>query len=731
MSQKPDTRVAGAAAAPGAGAAEGAQVEKKSNARPEFGPSHRHGGGHPGARPVEKALNFGPSLRRMMSYLKPELGRVVVAILMTIISVGVNIALPKILGKITDTVFSGVMGKMVGQILQQNKASLQLLGYNPDTMTREQFLQLLALLKQRGGSDLPATAANMSDMLTKMMWAPGVGIDFGHLAYLTWWALGILAIGALALGTGGWILNGVIQRTVYRMREQVAGKLDRLPLKYFDSLPRGELLSRVTNDIDNISQSLQQTISQMTNALLSVIGVFAMMLTISPLLTLVPLASVPLTVLVAGLIMKRSQKRFIAMWKTTGELNGQIEEAYTGHSIVTLFSRRHEVAEVFQAKNQEMFEASFRAQFISGLIMPITMFIGNLTYVVIAVVGCLRIASGGLQLGDVQAFIQYSRQFSQPINQLASMTNLLQSGVASAERVFEVLDTTEEIDELQGELPRPVRGRVTFEHVQFAYSPDKPLITDLSLTAEPGQTVAIVGPTGAGKTTLVNLLMRFYEIQSGRITLDGVDITSVPRGALRDQLGMVLQETWLFNGTIKENIAYGQPDASDDEILAACQATYVDRFVRALPDGYETVIDEEASNISSGEKQLLTIARAFLSDPTLLILDEATSSVDTRTELLVQKAMGALRQGRTSFVIAHRLSTIRDADLILVMEHGDIVEQGNHKELLAAKGAYYDLYQTQFAAGAEDEPEREKEITRAKPAGGGGLFGGGGPGPLG
>jgi ATP-binding cassette subfamily B protein len=489
----------------------------------------------------------------------------------------------------------------------------------------------------------------------------------------------------------------------------VADKLDRLPLKYFDGLPRGELLSRVTNDIDNISQSLQQTLSQMVTAVFTLLAVLVMMLSISPLLTLISVVMIPLSLIFVAIIMVRAQKRFAAMWKATGELNGQVEEAYTGHSIVTVFARRKEVLAKFQAKNQEMFEASFQAQFISSLIMPIMGFVGNLSYVIVAVVGGLKVASGSISLGDIQAFIQYSRQFTQPVNQLSSMTNLLQSGVASAERVFAVLDVVEESETATAELNLPVTGRVVFDHVAFAYDPEKPLITDLSLVAEPGQTVAIVGPTGAGKTTLVNLLMRFYEIDAGTISLDGVDIATVPRPQLRHQLGMVLQDTWLFHGTIRENIAYGRPGASEEDIMAAAQATYVDRFVRALPDGYDTVIDGEGSNVSVGEKQLLTIARAFLSEPAILILDEATSSVDTRTEVLIQKALGKLRQGRTSFVIAHRLSTIRDADLILVMEHGDIVEQGTHQQLLEAQGEYYDLYQTQFVVGEEEAAELSQD----------------------
>jgi ATP-binding cassette subfamily B protein len=499
------------------------------------------------------------------------------------------------------------------------------------------------------------------------------------------------------------VLNDVVQRTILRLRADVEDKVNRLPLQYFDKQPRGELLSRVTNDIDNVSQSLQQTMSQLLTSLLSIVGVLAMMFVISPLLALIALVAVPLSIITTRLIARRSQKQFIAQWKNTGQLNGQIEEAFTGHELVTVFGRRREVAQTFAEKNDELFEASFRAQFVSGIIMPAMMFIGNLNYVAVAVVGGLRVASGSMSLGDVQAFIQYSRQFTQPLTQVASMANLLQSGVASAERVFDLLDAPEQS-------PDPVRsvradnpcGRVEFEHVAFRYEEDRPLIDDLSLIAEPGHTIAIVGPTGAGKTTLVNLIMRFYELDGGRITLDGVDITTMSRHDLRSQTGMVLQDAWLFGGTIRDNIAYGNPAASEEEILAAAKATYVDRFVRGLPDGYDTVIDEETSNISAGQKQLITIARAFLADPSLLILDEATSSVDTRTEVLVQRAMAALRSNRTSFVIAHRLSTIRDADLILVMENGAIVEQGTHASLLERRGAYFELYNAQFTQPADE-----------------------------
>jgi ATP-binding cassette subfamily B protein len=533
---------------------------------------------------------------------------------------------------------------------------------------------------------------------------PGQGIDFRALGTVLLLALAIYVGSALLGYLQGYLLNDVVQRTIFRMRSEDEEKLNRLPLRYFDRQPRGELLSRVTNDIDNVSQSLQQTMSQMLNSLLTVIFVVAMMFSISPTLALIALVTIPLTMIIAGTVMKRSQKHFIAQWRRTGTLNAQIEEAFTGHSLVKVFGRQREVEESFGVENEALYESSFSAQFLSGLIMPIMMFIGNLNYVIVAVVGGLRVASGTMTLGDVQAFIQYSRQFAQPITQIASMINLLQSGVASAERVFELLDADEEVaDDDQPIMVEDPHGRVAFERVSFRYDEDRPLIEDLSLTVEPGQTVAIVGPTGAGKTTLVNLIMRFYELDSGMITLDGVDIADMRRADLRSEIGMVLQDTWLFRGTIRENIAYGRPEATEDEILEAARATFVDRFVHSLPDGYDTMIDDEGSNVSAGEKQLITIARAFLADPALLILDEATSSVDTRTEALLQHAMAALRTDRTSFVIAHRLSTIRDADLILVMDAGRIVEQGNHEELIALDGAYAALYNSQFS-GEDEEP---------------------------
>jgi ATP-binding cassette subfamily B protein len=530
------------------------------------------------------------------------------------------------------------------------------------------------------------------------------GVDFSAVADVLLVVLVVYVAASLLGWLGGYLLNDVVQGTVLRMRSEVEDKVHRLPLGYFDRQPRGELLSRVTNDIDNVSQTLQQTMSQMLNSLLTVFAVLAMMFWISPLLALVALVSVPVAMGITGAVMKRSQGMFIQQWRRTGTLNSHIEETFSGHAIVKVFGRQHEAERVFAEQNDELYEASYGAQFVSGLIMPIMMFVGNLNYVVIAVLGGLRVASGSMSLGDVQAFIQYSRQFTQPLTQVASMLNLLQSGVASAERVFELLDAEEESIDATG---RPAaagdaRGEVRFEDVSFSYDPERPLIEHLSLVAEPGHTVAIVGPTGAGKTTMVNLVMRFYDPQSGRILIDGVDITSVPRGVLRGRIGMVLQDTWLFAGTIRDNIAYGRPDATEEQILEAARATFVDRFVHSLPDGYDTVIDEDGSNLSAGERQLVTIARAFLSDPALLILDEATSSVDTRTELLLQQAMAALRSDRTSFVIAHRLSTIRDADLILVMEDGSIVEQGSHEQLLAVDGAYARLYRSQFEAAVED-----------------------------
>jgi len=628
----------------------------------------------------QKAMQFGPSAKRLLGLMGPQRIKATSVVVLALVSVVLTSLGPKILGHATNLIFAGLIG-----------------GKLPSGITKDQAIEGL---RARGDN-------KVADMLSGMDVVPGQGVDFSAVGTVLMIVIGVYAVASLLSFSQGYLLNDVVQSVVSRMRSQVEDKINRLPLGYFDKQPRGELLSRVTNDIDNVSQSLQQAMSQLLTSLLTVVAVLAMMLWISPTLALVALVTVPISMLLAGQVMKRSQGLFVTQWRQTGKLNAHIEETFSGHHLVKVFGRQAEVEEQFREANDKLYDASFGAQFVSGLIMPIMMFVGNLNYVVIAVLGGLRVASGTMSLGDVQAFIQYSRQFTQPLSQVASMMNLLQSGVASAERVFELLDAEEEVSEsaeavvlTKGE--RGARGEVAFEHVSFSYSPEVSLIEDLSLVARPGQTVAIVGPTGAGKTTLVNLIMRFYELDGGRITLDGVDISAMPRRTLREDIGMVLQDTWLFEGTIRDNIAYGAPGATEDQILEASRATFVDRFVHSLPDGYDTVIDEEGGNISAGERQLITIARAFLSDPALLILDEATSSVDTRTELLLQHAMAALRSDRTSFVIAHRLSTIRDADLILVMEDGAIVEQGTHDSLLAVEGAYAALYRSQFAAALEE-----------------------------
>lgn len=627
-------------------------------------------GGGPGRGPMgggmvgQKAMDFVPSGKRLAARMRPDRGKAILVVLLGVTSVFLMSIGPRILGHATDLVFNGFIGKQIP----------------PGTPE----------------SEWPKAVQDMDVV-------PGQGVDFIAVAHVLMIVLAIYVAASVLAWLQGFILNTVVQNTVRTLRQDVEDKINRLPLGYFDRSPRGELLSRVTNDIDNVSTTLQQTMSQLLTSVMTVFAVLAMMVWISPLLALVALLTVPLSLIVTAQIMKRSQGQFVAQWRRTGALNAQVEEAFSGHALVKVFGRQAEVEERFAAENDELAKVSFGAQFVSGLIMPSMMFIGNLNYVLVAVIGALRVAHGQLSLGEVQAFIQYSRQFTQPLTQIASMANLLQSGVASAERVFELLDADEEPADADGAPSPSRRGEVAFDHVSFRYDEDRPLITDLSLVARPGQTVAIVGPTGAGKTTLVNLVMRFYDIDAGTITLDGVDIAAMPRAELRSQIGMVLQDTWLFAGTIRDNIAYGRPDATEEEILAAARATFVDRFVHSLPDGYDSLIDEEGSNLSAGERQLITIARAFLTDPALLILDEATSSVDTRTELLLQHAMAALRTDRTSFVIAHRLSTIRDADLILVMEDGAIVEQGTHDELLGVDGAYARLYRSQFAAATVEE----------------------------
>ncbi|MET8872916.1 ABC transporter ATP-binding protein [Nocardia sp. NPDC004604] len=635
----------------------------------------RPGAVNPGA-PDAKAKSFGPSLKKLLHRLAPERMYVGAIVGLAIVSVTLNTLGPYILGKATNLVFDGVIGRGL-----------------PSGITKEEAIQL----KRAAGEN---TAA---DMIGAMDVTPGVGVDFGAVGRILMLVL-LLYVGAAVFSwLQSFLLNIVINRTVKRLRSDVEDKIHRLPLRYFDSTPRGDLLSRVTNDVDNVSQSLQQTMSQLLVSVFSVIGILVIMIWISPLLALIALLTVPAAVLVSAQIAKRSKPHFVNQWKYTGMVNAQVEEAFTGHEVVTAFGRNREVGEEFDKRNNDLYESSFKAQFISGLIMPAIMFLGNVNFVLVALVGGLRVATGNLSLGEVQAFIQYSRQFSQPLTQLGAMANLLQSGVASAERIFEILDAEEQSPDPVMENTRPVdRGRVEFEAVSFRYEPETPVIERLSLVAEPGHVVAIVGPTGAGKTTLVNLLLRFYELDAGTITIDGVDIAAITRDHLRSRIGMVLQDTWLFKGTIRENIAYGNPNASEADILDAARAAYVDRFVHALPHGYDTIIDEEGSGVSAGEKQLITIARAFLAKPSILVLDEATSSVDTRTEALVQHATAALRRDRTSFVIAHRLSTIRDADLIVVMEAGRIVEHGTHERLLEERGAYYRLYNAQFAAAAAD-----------------------------
>jgi ATP-binding cassette subfamily B multidrug efflux pump len=589
--------------------------------------------------PTERSKDFGTTVRRLARLIASERSKLAIVAFTSVASVVLNVFGPKVLGHGTDLIVGGFVRGHID------------------------FAQLHTVLVEAGA----------------------LYVGSALFALLT-----------------AYTIAGVVQRLMFRLRASVEAKVHALPLSYIDQGARGDLLSRVTNDIDNIAQSLQQTLSQMLNSILLMTGVAVMMFTISPLLAAVALTTVPVSVLVMRQIAGRAKPRFIAQWRSTGALNSIVEEAFTGHAIVKSFGRQREVEERFRQTNEQLFEASFGAQFMSSLMQPATMFMSNLQYLLVAVVGGMRVASGAISLGDIQAFIQYSRTFSMPLTQLASMMNIFQSGLASLERVFEVLDATEQTpDALPAPAPPP-RGRVGFERVSFSYHPDAPLIEDLSLVAEPGQTIAIVGPTGAGKTTLVNLIMRFYELRSGRITIDGRDISKMPRAELRSMMGMVLQDTWLFGGTIRDNIAYGNPLATDEQILEAARATYVDRFVHSLPDGYDTVINEEADNVSAGQKQLLTIARAFLADPVILILDEATSSVDTRTEVLIQEAMNRLRSQRTSFVIAHRLSTIRGADVILVMEQGRIVEQGSHAELLTRGGAYARLYNSQFVAPATE-----------------------------
>ncbi|MEC0175571.1 ABC transporter ATP-binding protein [Paenibacillus favisporus] len=609
----------------------------------------RHPGGHPGQMmPAQKAKDFKGSLKRLVGYLRPRRGTLIVIFLTAILSTVFSIASPKILGKAITKLLEGVIAMAKG--------------------------------------------------------TPGAGIDFTYITQILLILIGLYLFSAAFSYIQQYLMAGVAQKVVYDMREQINAKLSRLPLKYFDSRTHGEILSRATNDVDNISTTLQQSLTQLITSIVTLVGVIVMMLSISPWMTLILIVTLPLSFIVIKAVASRSQKHFMAQQASLGQLNGHVEEMYTGHKIVKAFGRERESVEDFNKINEKLYSSGWKAQFISGIIMPMMMFIGNIGYVLVCVVGGIFVTHGRITIGDVQAFIQYARQFTQPIMQTANIANIIQSTIASAERVFELLDEEEEVPEAADAavLNNP-KGAVEFEHVRFGYKEDAMLIEDMNIDVKPGQTIAIVGPTGAGKTTLINLLMRFYELNGGAITIDGVNITHLKRGNLRSIFGMVLQDTWLFNGTIMENIAYGRAGATNEEVIEAAKAAHADHFIRTLPDGYDTVLNEEASNISQGQKQLLTIARAILADPSILILDEATSSVDTRTEVFIQKAMNDLMKGRTSFVIAHRLSTIRDADLILVMNQGSVIEKGNHEELLAKGGFYADLYNSQFSGGSIQE----------------------------
>ena len=660
--------------------------------------ARQDGGGWDSVAPG-KADNFGRSFSRMIGLLKPSAVWFVFVSILGAIGVVLTVAAPKVLAEATNLIYTGFIANQLGQ------SQGDFPGFPAGTPKAEVVEQLRAA----GQDDYANQVSALHDFQV------GSGIDFDALRWIIAAVLAIYIVAAFLSWVQGYVINVIMVRTMWRLRERVEAKINRLPLSYFDKVQRGDLISRVTNDIDNITQTMQQSLSGAVTAVLTVVGVLVLMFSISWQLALVALVALPLMGVIFGVIGPRSQKAFGTQWRKVGRLNARVEESFSGHALVKVFGREQDALQKFKDENEELFQASFKAQFLSGIIMPAMTFVGSLTYVGIAVLGGLMVASGQLRIGDVQAFIQYSQQFTQPLSELGGMAAVVQSGTASAERVFELLDADEQEADAKDAPPfEEGKGVIEFENVQFSYTPERPLITDLSFRVEPGQTVAIVGPTGAGKTTLVNLIMRFYELSGGRITLDGQDISEITRDELRSRTGMVLQDPWLFAGTIRENIRYGRSTATDEEVLEAAKATYVDRFVHALPEGYDTVLDEDASNVSAGERQLITIARAFVAQPSILILDEATSAVDTRTELLLQNAMAALRQGRTSFVIAHRLSTIRDADLILVMEHGDIVEKGTHDELIAAQGAYWRLYQSQFEQAATDI-DAEDALTGSTP----------------
>lgn len=652
--------------------AETAELSELEQAEIEAGEKARLSADSWDAPAPGKAKNFSAAFRRMLALLAPDKAALIAITLMGAASVALAVWAPRVLGRATDVLFSGFVGRNL-----------------PAGTTQQQAVDGLRAVGQERLADMLAGMQNL---------IPGAGIDFAQLARLLSLVLGIYIVAALLEWFSGYLTNVVMVKAMWRLREEVEAKVNRLPLSYFDRVQRGELISRATNDIDNITNTMQQSLSGAITAVLTIIGVVAMMLSISWRLALIVLVSLPLNFVIFGLIGPKSQKAFTTQWRKVGRLNSRVEESFSGHALVKTFGRRADFQQQFADDNSELYDASFKAQFWSNVMWPAMSFIGNLTYVGMAVVGGLMVTRGTMSLGGVQAFVQYTQMFNQPIAQLGSMVSVVQSGTASAERVFELLDEPEQTPDIgQPQTPIVGDGTIEFRNVDFSYNPEKELINNLSFDVRPGHTVAIVGHTGAGKTTLVNLLMRFYDVDGGQILVDGQSIADLTRHDARARTGMVLQDTWLFAGTIRENIRYGRPDATDEEVLAAARATYVDRFVHSLPDGYDTLLEEDAANLSAGERQLITIARAFVSQPDILILDEATSSVDTRTEKLLQRAMASLREGRTAFVIAHRLSTIRDADLILVMADGAIIEQGNHEELIKAKGAYYELYESQFS----------------------------------